>query len=398
MNNESQSNNPRFQEIFPNVLAQRDPTTGEIYVIHKNQLRRIVHGTESYEFISKFLPEISWSHNYPASPRNIQVQITKACNFSCTFCYASAINESSPKAHMSFENAKRIIDIAYDWGVPQLQWVGGETFVNKQFKNIVAYTQARGLVQNIITNAVIPGLQLEHYRETLAAFAAIQISVNALDEDFNSIVGRNIFSRLINAIHNIRRHNENIWISCVVTPINAKYLDKVVALGESVRAKGLIFGILAKQGRAIMPDTDYFSCLKDARKSLQQSIEHLVSDIEIDCHFDPTLNRSNINTQNKCIHGSKEGQTVLFINKDGDVFPFPLLEDESLKIGNIFQHDITKLWTTSPTLSNIRTSVQDPEECKQCAYDCALRSRAMRFLWTGSFSGKIPCFLYDFKA
>jgi radical SAM protein with 4Fe4S-binding SPASM domain len=386
-----------FYSLAPGILVQRKPNSNEISLLKDNRLWTIPEGTTCHEHASRILPTYSWSKNFPPAPNSIQIQITKACNFSCSFCYAEASNSVTSDAHMPIKNAKQIIDTAYQWGVPQLQWVGGETFVNKQFPEMVAYAKSLGLVQNIITNAVIPGQNIIKHKETIESFFSIQISVNALGNDFNSIVGRRIFDRFVRSIHAIREYNENLWLSCVVTPLNSHYLDKIVTFSESVGAKGIIFGILAKQGRSVDMDAPYFSCLRDARNSLNRVDDK--STIKINCHFDPNLSRPVQESKKEApFSADREGRSVLFINKDGNIFPFPLLEEEKFKIGNVFNNNIRDLWLSSPILAELRKTKNGPELCSTCSYDCAMRSQSMRYLWTGSYSGKIPCFLYNFDA
>lgn len=386
-----------FYSLAPGILVQRLTNSDEIRLLKENRIWTIRKGTACHDRADKILPKNPWSNDFPPSPDSIQIQLTTACNFSCSFCYAKASNVAAIGEHMSFEKAKKIVDHAYQWGVPQLQWVGGEAFVNKQFTEIVEYTKSLGLVQNIITNAVIPGQNIINHRKTIESFSAIQISVNALNDDFNSLVGRRIFDRFVRAIHAIREYNKNIWLSCVVTPLNANYLDRIVKFGESVGAKGIIFGILAKQGRSADADAPYFSCLRDAQKSLSRVDDK--STIKINCHFDPNLNRPVQESKTEApFSADREGRSVLFINKDGDIFPFPLLEEEKFKIGNVFNENIDDLWLSSPILSELRRTKNGPELCSTCSYDCAMRSQSMRYLWTGSYSGKIPCFLYNFDA
>jgi MoaA/NifB/PqqE/SkfB family radical SAM enzyme len=297
---------------------------------------------------------------------------------------------------MTFANAKRLIDTAFNWGVPQLQWVGGEAFVNKDFPKIVEYAQSLGLVQNIITNGIIPGVRPKKFMNTLRAFSTIQVSANAVGDSYNIIVGKSVYEKFVQSVKLINDSCGNVWLSCVVTRKNARSLNQIVSLGELVGARGITFGILAKQGRAVANAMNYFECLNWARESLNSVLTSDGPAIEIDCHFDPTMSRLQKAQSVEKRHGGYEGHSILFINKDGDIYPFPLLEMNSLKLGNAFIDDLRQLWFSSELLTSLRAAA-DPLLCEGCDSDCSFRSRSLRYLWTGSFSGKLPCYRFDFK-
>lgn len=387
-----------FTRILDGVLARQDHVRRDIILLHKNRLRRIRPDSDSHEAVLRLLPKVQWQEKYPPAPNSIQIQVTKACNFACSFCYANAINAGAPGSHMPFDQAKRLIDKIFTWGVPQLQWVGGETFVNKDFPRIVEYAKSLGLVQNIITNGIIPGVRLDKFASTLHAFSTIQISANAVGKDFDALVGRAMYDKFVVAIKAINNLCGTVWLSCVVTPTNAASLGEIVSLAESSGVRGITFGILAKQGRATGDRENYFRCLTVAQDALRRVYDVSTPSIEIDCHFAPTLSWPAKQAGRTDRHGAIEGQTTLYISKDGNVFPFPLLELPTLRLGNAFDEDLAQLWLTNDLLNSLREDCDDPLVCKQCDTDCSFRSRSLRYLWTGDFSGKLPCYRFKFKS
>ncbi len=387
-----------FTRILDGVLARQDHVRGDIILIYNNRLRRIRRDTDSHDTVLRLLPKVHWQEKYPPAPNNLQIQVTKACNLACSFCYANAINASTPDSHMPFDQAKRLIDMAFAWGVPQLQWVGGETFVNKDFPRMVEYAKGLGLVQSIITNGIIPGMRLDKFASTLRAFSAIQISANAVDKDFDALVGRTVYNKFVLAAKAINDLCGTVWLSCVVTPKNAASLGDIVSLAESTGVRGITFGILAKQGRATDDTASYFRCLTEAQDALRRVYDKSTPSIEIDCHFAPALSWPTKKPGEAARHGANEGHTALFINKDGDVFPFPLLEIPTLRLGNAFDEDIVQLWLTNDLLNSLREGCVDPPVCKACDADCSFRSRSLRYLWTGDFSGKLPCYKFNFTS
>src|SRR5262249_39093471 len=70
------------------------------------------------------------------TPRSIQMILTDACNFKCTYCYGMYYDAKPGDRLMPINVAERIVDFAHALGVRHLGFFGGEPLLN--FKAIKA--------------------------------------------------------------------------------------------------------------------------------------------------------------------------------------------------------------------------------------------------------------------
>ena len=388
-----------FVEVAAGVRARLEPWNGDVFLIHGNRLRVVHRESESYRLLVQRLGASSWTQPFPEVPQSVQVQVTRACNFACSFCYAGAVNVSKPESHMSLDRARALIDTLVDWGVPIVQWVGGEAFVHKDFPSIVGYAQERGMVQTIITNGIIPGLQADKYRSTLDALSAAQVSVNAIGAAYDRLVGRRIFEKFAVAVRTLVSAVDQVWFSCVLTPDNYRDIPRVVSMAEDCGADGVIFGVLVKKGRAGDTSRSYFDFQRDA-DDMMRTVQERRPTVSIDYHFNSQL--SYVHEAPVMAHCDPrtrrgEGFSGLFVNLSGDIYPFPTLEVPEFRVGNAFSDNVRELWMSSPVLNTLRGVDRAPHPCNGCPQDCALRSLSSRYLWFGSLEGKIPCARYEYQ-
>lgn len=177
----------------------------------------------------------------------------------------------------------------------------------------------------------------------------------------------------------------------MVTHNNLQDIDTVIQLAKQTLCAGVRFGILAKQGRGGDGDLNYFSCLKQASELLALSKKNYPT-VRVECHFNPLLSSSL--SDNRYF---SEGMSMLFINLEGNIYPFPLLEVEEMKLGNIFSDNVLSLWKDSKILNRFREQNVVPSSCQKCPTPCALRSPSMSYLWMGELGKKVPCYRYNFE-
>lgn len=81
---------------------------------------------------------------------SLEIEITRACNLSCFYCYANQDN----RTNLNFEKAKEIIDEAKAYGIERISWLGGEPTLNPDWKDIIEYSKSRGLSNELWSNGV----------------------------------------------------------------------------------------------------------------------------------------------------------------------------------------------------------------------------------------------------
>lgn len=381
-------------EYLNDVPYRIDSERQQVLVLFQNRLRRVNPGSKSYDLFldhSANLNRDSARKVFQISPPlNAQLQITKGCNFACEFCYASAIKGKHIDT-LDLETWNMIISKLYDAGVANIQYVGGEAFFRQDFPKMFAHAQSLGLSQTVITNSIIAGAQFPKFKEMLRNFAKIQVSMNGIETNYEKSVGARTWDKFLEAVRKIVEVNENVWLSYVVTPENIDEIPMAVTYASQLKVKGIRFGIIAPLGRAGVQDFNYFKILPDAEEKISAARISSGGELEFEIHFNPELGNTDQLEPDSELRNRGEGQNVVFINHEGDIFPFPLLELEELKVGNILEDDFAEIWQGSPILKNLRNFDHLAVECKTCLTPCGLSSRSMTYLWTGSIESKLPC-------
>lgn len=87
-----------------------------------------------------------------SAPLMLIVEVTKACNQRCSFCYQAT--EISDMPELTSDLIYKIIDQAKEMGVLKIQYMGGEPLCRNDFINILSYTDQKGIFTSFTTNGV----------------------------------------------------------------------------------------------------------------------------------------------------------------------------------------------------------------------------------------------------
>lgn len=387
-----------FTKLEDGLLARYEPHNNQIFVLCDNELYTFDEASPTYTNLKTMLPEPStWNESYLSTPYSVQLQLTKGCNFSCTFCYANS-QRGNRTMDMPLEKVKSTIDSLFEWGVPNVSYVGGEIFFRSDLPEIIDYAHQLGLSQTMITNGIIPGSQPDKYKPTLEKFHKIQVSMNGVHEVYDESVQTKMFDRFVDYARNIASINQNVWISCVINENNVMQIKEVLETTREIGARGIRFAVVAKQGRGAGAEADYFRrILPLAEQELQKTI-HEYPELEIETHFNPQLTVQKGDPLPPYLHFRGEGHLALYISMEGHIYPFPFLERPEFIAGNAFTDDLPTVWKTSEVLHTFRNPEIVNSQCKECPTPCSLSSLSMSYLWTGSLSGKVPCYRWNYTA
>ena len=192
----------------------------------------------------------------------INWHITEACNYKCDYCFAKWKGNTKEILHSQLkieallkqiENTRHLLNqksntIFFD--KLRLNIVGGETFLyEKQLKNIVTLSKKYGFKLSAITNgSLFNSSNMEFIAQN---FASLGISVDSLNEQTNSDIGRSaknvVFnpSQVLKAIHYMRTVNPSIEIkiNTVVNKMNySEDLNDFITIAQPTKWK--IFKLL----------------------------------------------------------------------------------------------------------------------------------------------------------
>ena len=182
-----------------------------------------------------------------AYPSTIMLELTNHCNLACTICPREyEYGKQMDKGMMEVKHAKKIIDEV----IPYLDSIGltgmGETFMYKQIKEVVDYIKSKnkGVIISVSTNAVLPDF-IGRVKDVIGKIDTIQVSIDGLNEVYNSIRINSDFSILDKNIRELAKLSEgtttDIMLNMVVTKENYTHMPALVQYAADAGVKFLDF-------------------------------------------------------------------------------------------------------------------------------------------------------------
>lgn len=152
----------------------------------------------------------------PVNPFELKMEITRACNLRCSFCYLGDTELWRDDHHLSEDEVLRWIDWAVENNIPAVRFTGGEATLHpgiKLFCNY-AYLQKRWIILN--TNAMAD----ERLYEDLIVHD-LRVSVPSLDsERLDEMTGcSGVLGKKLSLIERtLSAGKRRVWMLTVMTP------------------------------------------------------------------------------------------------------------------------------------------------------------------------------------
>jgi MoaA/NifB/PqqE/SkfB family radical SAM enzyme len=378
----------RYEPFLKKWFYIKPDMHGELMIVDRDDLPK-----ELYEYTETVEYEELYSYY---APIKIQIQLNRSCNFSCKMCY---VPESDTNKLLSLQELDLLFEECKDIGVVRVNLVGGEIFVRKDIEKIVALAKKHCLLVSCITNAIIPGMNIERYSSLLKQFYMIQVSCNGFEDSYDFEHGRNIWDKASKCIANVIKENNANILSYVVTKENVDDIPKFVEFAEQLKPFIVKFGSVCWSGKSIdQGDEYYYRCvLPKAKKLIEECrLKHPLLRIQSqldDSKEAPLWEEYSNGYRPFEFYFSPEGRDNLYLSASGDYYPFPLLSDRTeFNIGRIGD-SLIDIWRNSEVLNNIRNVRFANSECGKinCVNVCGLWNRSYAIAWSGDMFGKVPC-------
>lgn len=152
-------------------------------------------------------------------PFSIEIEITKACNWDCKFCYNiwKYTSEQIPQIHMCIQDYKMIIDECVNNRALGIRLSGGEPTLHPRFLEFVEYAASKQLEISIFTNGTQINSEILEKMQELKV-KQILFSLHGDKAKHNEWVGhKNAYDKVIEAIQKAIKYNFIITIETIIT-------------------------------------------------------------------------------------------------------------------------------------------------------------------------------------
>lgn len=345
---------------------------------------------------------------YGQAPRNVYWEVTVACDLACKHCRAEAMAERDPD-ELSIEQGRALIDDIKTMG-SLLVLTGGDPMKRPDLFELMAY--ARSIEQPVaITPSTTPTLTHEVVLE-FAELGVVTMGVSldgpnpAVHDAFRGVAGTFAVSQ--RALGWAREAQIPVQVN---TTVCRQTLPHVPALLEVLRdwappvIRWSLF-ILVPTGRGSVLEcpTDYEleELFGWVLRTSQEAPFHM-STVEAP-HYRRHWIQSKLRTGmpwpavreagKRMGFGMRDGNGVIFVARNGDVFPAGFLPYPLL--GNVKTSKLSSLYRTSRALLELRDMDRLTGKCGRCEFRWLCGgSRARAYAATGSVLGPEPLCLHQ---
>lgn len=308
----------------------------------------------------------------PGILNSIYLNMTKLCNFSCSYCYASSRVESSEKILSQSKYFSIIDELSTLKNNIVVNFTGGEPLLSSFTIPTARYCKSKGLTTYLLSNGSL--INEKNIDEIVSVFDHIKISMDGSTRKlFGKYRGEKNYDRVVNAIELLISKNADVMISMVITKEN--YHD--------------VSNMVDKWGGRVtfMPLFPMGSALENEENNALSGVEYydvLNHDARIE-PFSGIINYLKSN-HNRPIMKCAIGDCELSISSSGDVYPCQLLHEEKYYLGNINEHTLEEILRTSIDKGFGNHTVEKMDKCKNCdvRYICGGACQARHNSETGS--------------
>lgn len=348
------------------------------------------------EFFSQRLPVAQWVHNeemvkkvlngqfYDIMPLHIEVELTSACNFNCSWCNCAYSRKNiGDKRNLGLDQIRTIITECEKNSIG-IQWTGGEPLLSPYFCDAIQIASQKGISQSVYTNgSLLMSKQIKAILSSNLKF--IRMSLNTFIAENHSCyhgnIDKGISEKVFYNLNEICKQKTadcslvGMGLSIVLDDRNIScFYETLRKIGEvATRYPKTINFVIVRPVNVDFENTEYILTKEfNEGYSSERNAEYisLFKKLGVDLVF--PQDDGIIKPKERRIIGCS---TFSEISPDGDVFMCSdKYGNKNYKIGNIFELDLQGIWHSS-----LRMQMMDKH--KQCYFNggCPRNSRGNYF-------------------
>jgi radical SAM protein with 4Fe4S-binding SPASM domain len=277
----------------------------------------------------------------------LAVELTVYCNLQCKMCSVWEIREHG----VPLDLAKRLLDDAYALGARTFVPCGAESFMRKDFLDIVEHAHALGYTsQEVVTNGTM--LTDAHF-ERLAATPSVQlhVSIDGPREVQDDLRGAGVYDKCVANVRKALARGVRVGLSGVILRETLPHLTALVDLASELGVGEVSFQPFQLEISGPEKDLKRFSLLRPQRDELVARLDALREHarkkgvkIFTEALFgvipDYLIEGKRPIPPGGCYLPSK----FLLVNYQGDVYPCFFMRQDNDRMGNVYRDSLRDLW------------------------------------------------------
>lgn len=266
--------------------------------------------------------------------KKVYIEISNVCNLKCPFCSPT----NRPQTMMTAEKFGEIIKQVKEYSDYIYLHVKGEPLIHPQFMEILSIAEANKMKVNITTN----GVMINKVKETLFASKAIhQINISLHSMVCLNDKEKEIYLDSVYDFINDVSKKRSFFVSLRLWTKNKKLNETILHYLENKLNQKIII----------------------SRKSIMEQV-YLSCDEEFSW---PNLSLPFVSDTGTCL-GTRDQIAIL---ANGDVVPCCLDAEGIIKLGNLFEENLTAI-LAKPRFLEMKKGFENrkivEELCKKCSY------------------------------
>jgi radical SAM protein with 4Fe4S-binding SPASM domain len=313
----------------------------------------------------------------PTAPYRLDLALTYRCNNDCAHCYnVRPASSESPvpsrdggnwgagPGELSTSDWKRILDKAWELGIPHIIFTGGEPTLREDLPELIAYAEKNGQVTGLNTNA--RRLSDPRYVEKLVAAGLdhVQITVESNDADVHDRMVRTkgAYPQTIKGLKNVLASPLYVMTNTTMLRTNADTIPATLDFLADTGVPTVGLNALIHSGRGAvvgtgLAESELTPLLEVARQKTEARGQRLIWYTPTQyCGFDPMA-------LDLGVKGCTAALYNMCVEPDGGVLP---CQSYYHQLGNLLKDDWEAIWNHDLAV-RLRERQGLPEKCSGCA-------------------------------
>ncbi len=297
----------------------------------------------------------------PTAPYRLDLALTYRCNNDCAHCYNV---EGRQLEELSTADWKRVLDRAWELGIPHIIFTGGEPTLREDLPELIAHAEHNGQITGLNTNA--RRLSDPHYVDNLVGpgLDHVQITLESSQAEVHDqmVRSKGAFTQTVKGLMNALASPLYVMTNTTMLRTNVQTIPATLDfLAETgVPTVGLNALIHAGRGSVVgtgLAESELTELLEVARQKTETYGQRLIWYTPTQyCNFDPM----------SLDLGAKGCTAALYnmcIEPDGNVLP---CQSYYQPLGNLFADAWDSIWNHELAV-RLRERRNLPEKCDGCA-------------------------------